>query len=431
MCPSRFLPPRPGQYASLVPGVLLSASQQISFAELGLDVDLVEVLSGAGIASPFPIQQLTIPDALDGLDVCGKAKTGSGKTLAFGLPMIQNLTDAEPKRPRALIVVPTRELCLQVATALEPLVKARGHELIAVYGGVPMKPQVDAFSSGAEVVVATPGRLIDLADRKAVLLDGVEMVVIDEADEMADMGFLPQVHHLMRDVDREAQVMLFSATLDHRVQALVNSYLHDPVYHEVESESQTVEESLHRFIEVHHMDKAKVVSRIAASATRTIVFVHTKRNADRVAADLRDLGVAAQAIHGDIPQAKRESTLDRITSGKTEVLVSTNVAARGIHIDGLDVVVHWDPPEDARTYLHRSGRTARAGQAGLVVTMVEWNQEHLVKRVQKEAGLHEPIVKMFSNDERLDDLSAWVPPVREPAKPSRTSSRRRSRNRLL
>jgi superfamily II DNA/RNA helicase len=403
-----------------------------SFATLGLDDDIVEVLTNQGITSPFPIQQMTIPEVLEGLDVCGKAKTGSGKTLAFGLPMVQMLADAQSKRPRAIILVPTRELCLQVATALEPFVQKRGHELIAVYGGVPLKPQMKALSGGAEVVVATPGRLIDLIDRKAVNTESVEMVIIDEADEMADMGFLPQVHHVMRDVRSEAQVMLFSATLDNRVQALVNSYLNDPVYHEVASETKTVEESEHRFLEVHHMDKAKVVARIAATSTRTIVFVQTKRNADRVAKELRELDVAAQAIHGDIPQAKRERTLDRISTGKTEVLVSTNVAARGIHIDGLDVVIHWDPPEDARTYLHRSGRTARAGQAGLVVTLVEWNQAHIVRRVQKEAGLNVQIVKMFSNDERLDNLFDWEPPTPEPEKKAkRTSSRRRSRNRLL
>lgn len=410
-----------------------SAESTSTFADLGLADDIVGLLNDQGITSPFPIQEVAIPEVLDGVDVCGKAKTGSGKTLAFGLPMVQMLSDARAKRPKAVVLVPTRELCMQVATALEPFVRIRGHELIPVYGGVPMKPQIKALAAGAEVVVATPGRLIDLIDRKAVLVDGVEMVVIDEADEMADMGFLPQVHHVMRDVDKEAQVMLFSATLDHRVQALINSYLNDPVFHEVASETQTVERSEHRFLEVHEMDKAKVVARLSKSATRTIVFVHTKRNADWVARELRDLGVGAQAIHGDIPQAKRERTLDRMTTGKTEVLVSTNVAARGIHIDGLDVVIHWDPPEDARTYLHRSGRTARAGEAGLVVTLVEWNQSHTVRRVQKEAGLREPIVKMFSNDDRLDDLSSWDPPELEPEEPKakRTSSRRRSRNRLL
>jgi len=409
----------------------ISANPTASFAELGLDPDIVEVLVTLDITTPFPIQQMAIPDALAGVDVCGKAKTGSGKTLAFGLPMVQRTTDAAPKRPRGLILVPTRELCMQVTTALEPFVKARGHELVAVYGGVPLKPQIKAISAGAEIVVATPGRLIDLIDRKAVSVEGVEIVVTDEADEMADMGFLPQVHHIMRDVPKQAQVMLFSATLDHRVQALVRSYLQDPVYHEVESESKTVEESLHRFLEVHRMDKPKIVARIAASATRTIVFVHTKRNADAVARDLQDLDVPAQAIHGDIPQIKRERALARLTKGNTTVLVATNVAARGIHIDGLDVVIHYDPPEDARTYLHRSGRTARAGEAGLVVTLVEWDQTQLVKRVQKEAGLHEPIVKMFSNDDRLDDLTGWQPPEREPDSPVRRSSRRRSRNRLL
>jgi len=385
-------------------------STATSFAELGVSPDLVDVLDRAGIASPFPIQALAIPDALAGRDVCGKAKTGSGKTLAFGLPIIQNLRDAKKNRPVALVLVPTRELCSQVTEALRPLAQARGHEVVAIYGGVSMPQQMDALARGAEIVVATPGRLIDLYERKALALNSVEVAVIDEADEMSDLGFLPQVRWIMRAVEGDHQMMLFSATLGGSVGALIDSYMHDPVFHEVASDSVTVETSEHRFIQVHHMDKAKMTARIAASAERMLVFVRTKRGCDQVADSLRDLGVAARPIHGNLPQGKRERMLAAFSDGHSNVLVATNVAARGLDIEGVDIVLHYDPPEDSKTYVHRSGRTARAGEEGLVVTFVEWDQIEMVHKVQIEAGLSEPIVKMFSNDQRLDDLRAWEAP---------------------
>lgn len=381
-----------------------------SFTELGVSTDLVDLLESQGITSPFPIQALTIPDALAGLDVCGKAKTGSGKTLAFGLPIIENLRDAQSKRPVALVLVPTRELCSQVTETLRPLAQARGHEVVAIYGGVSMQQQIDALARGAEIVIATPGRLIDLYERRALALNGVEAVVIDEADEMSDLGFLPQVRWIMRAVEGDHQTMLFSATLGGSVGALIDSYMEDPVFHEVRSGSVTVETSQHRFLQVHHMDKAKVAARIAASAERMLVFVRTKRGCDQVAKDLRDLGVAARPIHGNLPQGKRERMLAAFADGDSNVLVATNVAARGLDIEGVDIVLHYDPPEDSKTYVHRSGRTARAGEEGLVVTFVEWDQIEMVHKVQIEAGLSEPIVKMFSNDDRLDDLTSWAAP---------------------
>ena len=408
-------------------------STATSFAELGIADDLVGVLDNVGIASPFPIQALTIPDALMGRDVCGKAKTGSGKTLAFGLPIIQNLRDAKKNRPVALVLVPTRELCSQVTEALRPLAQTRGHEVVAIYGGVSMQHQMDALARGAEIVVATPGRLIDLYERKALALNGVDVVVIDEADEMSDLGFLPQVRWIMRAVEGNHQTLLFSATLGGSVGALIDSYMEDPVLHEVASDSVTVETSEHRFIQVHHMDKAKMTARIAASAERVLVFVRTKRGCDQVANDLRDLGVAARPIHGNLPQGKRERMLAAFADGHSKVLVATNVAARGLDIEGVDIVIHFDPPEDSKTYVHRSGRTARAGEEGLVVTFVEWDQIEMVHKVQIEAGLSEPIVKMFSNDERLDDLTAWEAPEslvrpemkRTTVRPARGRRRRR------
>ena len=405
-----------------------------TFAQLGVPRDLIEVLDDQGITSPFPIQALSIPDALDGRDICGRAKTGSGKTLAFGLPIVERLHKAPPRRPIALVLVPTRELCVQVSEALEPLCRARGFTLLSVYGGVSMKHQIDTLAEGVEVVVATPGRLLDLADRRALSIEQVEMVVIDEADQMADMGFLPQVRYAMRQIKGKHQTFLFSATLDGPVGNLISSYTDDPVFHEVTSDSVTVETSEHRFLEVHHMDKAKVAARIAQNADRMLVFVRTKRACDQVARDLRALDTHARPIHGDLPQPKRERTLAEFASGKSPVLVATNVAARGLHIEGVDIVLHYDPPEDSRTYVHRSGRTARAGEEGLVVTMVEWDQIAMVKRIQEEAGLVQPIVKMFSNDDRLDDLTALKPPRREeppaPVTPRR-SGRRRRRQRLL
>ncbi len=346
--------------------------------------------------------------------------------------MVERLAKAQPKQPTAMILVPTRELCLQISEALDPLVRSRGFELLSVYGGSSIPKQIDAFRRGVEVVVATPGRLIDLCDRKAVSLSDVEIVVIDEADQMADMGFLPQVHHLMRQIEADHQTMLFSATLDGQVGALVRSYMDEPRFHEVESETVTVETSEHRFLAVHHMDKPNIVARMAASADRTLVFTRTKRGCDRAAEQLQKLGVEARAIHGDLPQPKRERMLAEFVSGKVPVLVATNVAARGLHIDGVDIVVHYDPPDDYKTYLHRSGRTARAGDSGLVVTLVEWDQHMSMRRIQKQAGLDLPLVKMFSTDDRLDDLANWEQEAApEPKKRPGRRSRVRSRNRLL
>lgn len=382
-----------------------------TFDALGVAPNLVAVLAGQGITSPFSIQILTIPDALAGRDVCGKAETGSGKTLAFGLPITQQLRKAQPKRPVALVLVPTRELAQQVSGVMEPLVAACGFATVAVYGGAPMKEQTGPLRRGVEIVIATPGRLIDLLERGEVKLDAVEMVAIDEADQMADMGFLPQVRRIMSTVSDDHQTFLFSATLDGQVGTLVSAYMEDPVRHDAGVPGEKIETMEHRFLKVHHMDKVKVAAAIAATSGRTLVFVRTKFGCDRVARDLRAIEVDAMAIHGDLQQRQRDQALAGFASGKNPVLVATNVAARGLHIDDVDVVLHYDPPEDPKTYLHRSGRTARAGESGLVVTLVEWDQVNEVLGIQRRAGLNVPIVKMFSNDERLADLSSWEPPT--------------------
>jgi superfamily II DNA/RNA helicase len=378
-----------------------------TFDALGVSSDLVASLADRGITAPFPVQEMTIPDGLAGRDVCGKAKTGSGKTLAFGLPIVERVASAEPRHPRAVVLVPTRELAVQVTAELEPLAAARDRVVQAVYGGTDMDKQIRALDRAIDVVVATPGRLIDLIERKEVFLDTIDQVVLDEADRMADMGFLPQVEWVLRHVKPEHQTMLFSATLDGEVDHLVRVHLDDPVFHEVPSDNVTVEDMTHRFLHVHQMDKVKVAAAIAAGTYRCLMFVRTKRGADRLASQLAKEGVRAEPIHGDLRQGARERALRDFTSGKLHVLVATDVAARGIHVDEIDVVVHYDPPSDHKTYLHRSGRTARAGSAGVVATLVLWDQELEVKAMQKRIGLDLPLVEVFSNDPRLADLAAW------------------------
>ncbi len=411
-----------------------------SFAELGIDPDIVESLAAGGINEPFPIQSLTIPDALAGRDVCGKAKTGSGKTLAFGLPLLQRLTGPPPsgpppsdlpapgrapsagddsrraarsphrgRPPRGLVLVPTRELARQVADVLAPVAEARGLNLEVCYGGTNMEAQVKAVRAGMDVVIATPGRLIDLRQRGEVDLSEIEIVVLDEADRMADMGFTPQVEWLLRHLVKPHQSMLFSATLDGDVDRLIRHELTDPVHHEVASSTTTVSGMAHRFIQVHQMDKIKLTASICHHYSRTIVFTRTKRNADRLTESLRKEGVDARAIHGDLRQQMRERALKAFSDGRLPVLVATDVAARGLDVDDIDVVVHFDPPEDHKSYLHRSGRTARAGREGLVVTLVLWNELMEIERIQKRLGLSEPIVEMFSNDPRLAHLDTWQP----------------------
>jgi len=380
-----------------------------TFADLGLRDEIVTTLSDKGITSPFPIQALTIPDALAGKDVCGKAKTGSGKTLAFGLPVLQRLEVAQPNLPRALVLVPTRELANQVCDELKPAAAAVDRSVLAVYGGAPIEKQIAKLDKGVDMVVATPGRMIDLIERKAVAVTSVSHVIVDEADRMADMGFLPQVEWILRNVQSDRQTLLFSATLDGAVNSLIRRYQSDPEMHEVAGKEVTVDEMTHRFIAVHKMDKAKVAATIAKSVDRTIMFTRTKVMADRLADELHSLGLDAAAIHGDLRQSQREKSLRDFSNGKLHVMVATDVAARGIHVDDVDVVLQYDPPSDHKTYLHRAGRTARAGESGLVVTLSVWNEELDIKRLQKRIGVLMPIVEMFSNDPRLSDLVGWDP----------------------
>jgi superfamily II DNA/RNA helicase len=386
-----------------------------TFAQLGISAPLAAALAEQGIAEPFPIQAMTIADGLAGRDVCGKAKTGSGKTLAFGLPLLDRVPRAEPRRPRALVLVPTRELAVQVEGVLAPLGEVVDRRVRAMYGGVPLEPQVKALRRGVDVVIGTPGRCIDLMERGDLVVTDVNVVVLDEADRMLDMGFLPQVQKLLYRIEAPHQTMLFSATLDGAVNSLVRTYLNDPVRHEVQSREITVTEMEHRFFLVHQMDKVRVAAAISRHVERTLMFVRTKRGADKLVRDLRQERVDAAAIHGDLRQQVRERALRDFTDGTLPILVATDVAARGIDIEGVDVVVHYDPPDDHKAYLHRSGRTARAGRTGVVVTLSLWDQENLVRLLMRRIGLREPIVEVFSNDPRLADLAAWRPSETEAA----------------
>jgi superfamily II DNA/RNA helicase len=375
-----------------------------TFESLGLDEDICSALAQRGIQNAFPIQEMTIPDILAGRDVCGKARTGSGKTLAFGLPLIQLLERADSGRPTGLALVPTRELATQVRDELTAAAHARGVRIAAIYGGDPIDKQIRILRDGVDFAVCTPGRAIDLIERGDLSVTDVSKVVIDEADRMADMGFLPQVEWILRNVEGSHQTLLFSATLDGVVDSLIRRYQHEPVRHEVESKGPSVENMTHVFLQVHDMDKVKVAASIIRGADRTMVFSATKHGADRLARKLSEEGVEARAIHGDLRQNLREKSLGAFSKGKVDALVATDVAARGIHVDDVDVVIHYDPPSDHKTYVHRSGRTARAGESGVVVTLVLWNEELEVKRMQKRLGIDVPPVEVFSNDERLADL---------------------------
>jgi len=387
-----------------------------TFVDLNVSPELVAVLSAQGITTAFPIQAMTISDALAGRDVCGKAKTGSGKTLGFGLPMLQRIAlnqtfpivAGQPARPRGLVLLPTRELAVQVYEVLKPLGTALGLHVAAVYGGADIERQIKSLRKGCDIIIATPGRLIDLGDRGEVNVENLDVLVLDEADRMADMGFMPQVEWVLRRIaEHPHQTLLFSATLDGAIDRLVKRYLTDPVFHEVASDTQTVSRMVHHFLQVHQMDRIKVAATICKSFDKTIIFCRTKRGADRLVEQLQKEGVNAAAIHGDLRQSQREKALADFQAEKLPVLVATDVAARGLHIDGVDCVMHFDPPEDQKAYLHRSGRTARAGSTGVVVSLLLWNQAIDAEVIMRRLNLKRPIVEIFSNDPRLKDLANW------------------------
>ncbi|MFG2115105.1 DEAD/DEAH box helicase [Streptomyces sp. NPDC048718] len=362
---------------------------QITFSDLGLPEGVVRKLAQNGVTTPFPIQAATIPDALAGKDILGRGRTGSGKTLSFGLPLLTTLAggSTERKKPRGVILTPTRELAMQVADALQPYGDVLGLRMKVVCGGTSMGNQIYALERGVDILVATPGRLRDIINRGACSLEQVQIAVLDEADQMADLGFLPEVTELLDQVPVGGQRLLFSATLENEIDSLVKRYLVDPVTHEVDPSAGAVTTMTHHVLVVKPKDKAPVTSAIAARKGRTIIFVRTQLGADRVAEQLRDSGVKADALHGGMTQGARTRTLSDFKDGYVNVLVATDVAARGIHVDGIDLVLNVDPAGDHKDYLHRSGRTARAGRSGTVVSLALPHQRRQIFRLMEDAGV--------------------------------------------
>ena len=386
-----------------------------SFADTDLPERLAEALGRRGIREPFPIQARTLPDALAGRDVLGRAQTGSGKTLAFGLPMLASIgadtAARRPGSPRGLVLVPTRELAQQVADALAPLGRRLGVELTTVYGGASMRRQVMALRSGVDIVVATPGRLIDLIEQGECSLGQVKICVLDEADYMADLGFLPAVTKLLDLTPESGQRMLFSATLDRGVSRLVGRYLTDPAFHAVASAAAPVESVEHRVFTLRPEDKVAVAAEIASRPGRTLFFVRTKHGADRLVKQLRHAGVDAAAIHGNLKQGARRKALAGFGYGSPRVLIATDVAARGIHVDDVDLVVHFDPSADHKDYLHRSGRTARAGATGTVVSLVHPDQRREVDRLHKQAKVTASSVDVGPGHTAVRDVATSGTPI--------------------
>ncbi|MGO4751434.1 DEAD/DEAH box helicase, partial [Streptomyces sp. 2MCAF27] len=371
-----------------------------SFAGLELPAEVLRTLGELGVREPFPIQAATLPNALAGRDVLGRGRTGSGKTLAFGLPLLVRTAGrrAEPKQPLALILVPTRELAQQVTEALAPYAEALRLRMATVVGGMSIGRQAAALRDGAEVVVATPGRLHDLIERRACRLGRVGITVLDEADQMCDMGFLPQVTEVLDQVHPDGQRMLFSATLDRDVDHLVRRYLHDPVVHSVDPSAGAVTTMDHHVLIVHGPDRYAVTTEIAARDGRVLLFLDTKHAVDQLTRHLRASGVHAAALHSGKSQPQRTRTLAQFKNGQITVLVATNVAARGLHVDDLDLVVNVDPPTDPKDYVHRAGRTARAGESGSVVTLVLTGQRREMSRLMAEAGIEPTITKVRSGE---------------------------------
>jgi superfamily II DNA/RNA helicase len=385
---------------------VVAADATVSFRDLGLPDTIVQRLERQGKYDAFPIQAAVIPDALAGRDVAGRAPTGSGKTLGFGLPLVARLTDARSKRPVALVLAPTRELAEQIMAELAPFAKAAGHHAASVYGGVGYGGQRKALDRGVELVVACPGRLEDLMQMRAIDLRDVTTVVIDEADQMADMGFLPAVRRIVEQTAPERQVLLFSATLDGPVAKLISDFQHDPVHHEVGPKGPDVHAARHHFWMVAREDRTATTADVIERLGSTIVFTRTRHGADRLAKQLGRKGVQAEPIHGGRSQGQRDRALAAFKQGRAAALIATDVAARGIHVNGVNAVVHYDPPAEDATYLHRSGRTARAGATGTVVSLLDASQKKDAKKMQRGIGIDEPFT-----DARIGDLVFHAAPA--------------------
>lgn len=399
-----------------------------TFGELGVNDRLVEVLARDGIVKPFPIQCATLPDSLAGRDVLGRGKTGSGKTIAFALPLVAALA-ASPRRvqagrPRGLILVPTRELANQVAEIVAPLAAAMSLKVTTIFGGVGQSPQVSALRSGVDIVVACPGRLEDLIQQRHCRLDAVEVTVLDEADHMADLGFLPAVRRLLDATPSGTQRLLFSATLDNGINVLVSRFLQNPVVHSVDPEVAPVSTMTHHVFAVSVADKPAVVRALASGVDRSLLFTRTKHGAKKIAKQLTASGIPAVELHGNLSQNARERNLEAFAEGSTRVLVATDIAARGIHVDDIALVVHVDPPAEHKAYLHRSGRTARAGSEGVVVTVMTPDQAGDVRALARSASITPIVTQVHPTHPTIVSLvgtaAPYVKPVAAADAPSRS-----------
>jgi superfamily II DNA/RNA helicase len=390
-----------------------------TFDALGVPAPLVEVLAASGIDAPFPIQVATLPDSLAGRDVLGRGRTGSGKTLAFSLPLVARLAASDsrrqPRRPRALVLVPTRELANQVLAVVEPMARALGMSATTIFGGVGQNPQVQALTRGVDVVIACPGRLEDLIGQGYCDLGAVEITVLDEADHMADLGFLPGVKRIMDRTPKVGQRMLFSATLDNGVDVLVKRYLSNPTTHSVDPAVAPVSTMTHHVFQVQSADKAEVVRELASGLGRSLLFTRTKHQAKKLAKQLTAAGIPAVDLHGNLSQNARERNLEAFSTGSTRVLCATDIAARGIHVDDVSLVVHVDPPAEHKAYLHRSGRTARAGAGGTVVTVSTPDQAGEVRTLARQAGITPTVSAVRPGAAQITDLTGPSAPHVEPA----------------
>ncbi len=424
--------------AALAESLTRSYPEVASFAELGVPPLLVEALRRRNVVQPFAIQTRALPDALAGRDVLGRAATGSGKTLAFGLPMLTRLAgqgphlggrtgvDAAAQRvnrrtpgaPRALVLVPTRELALQVNDHLTPLADLLGLRVTSIIGGASYSRQLDALARGVDLLIATPGRLVDLIERRACRLDEVEVTTLDEADYMADLGFLPVVTRLLAMTPQGSQRLLFSATLDRGVAGLVETFLRDPAFHAVSAATASITSMTHRVFVVEAGHKTEIAAQVAARPARTLFFVRTKHGADRLAKQLGRAGVDAAALHGNLAQNARQRVMASFAEGRTRVLVATDVAARGLHVDDVDLVVHYDPPADHKDYLHRSGRTARAGHSGTVVAFVQTDQLKDIRRLHQDADVDAVEESVTPGHAAVRAMGTSGEPVRVTARPA-------------
>ena len=383
----------------------------VTFGDLGLGGNICRALVELGATAPFAIQAATIPDVLAGRDVLGRGRTGSGKTIAFGAPLVERLMENNGgkdrkmgRSPRALILAPTRELALQIDRTVQPIARSVGLFTTQVYGGVPQGRQVTALRRGVDIVIATPGRLEDLVEQRHIDLSKIQIVVLDEADHMCDLGFLEPVQRVLRAVDPDAQHLLFSATLDRGVAAIIDEFLENPAVHEVAGEDQSSSTIDHRVFVVDHRDKPEVIRELCDRNGKTLIFTRTRAFAEMLADQLDDAGIPATSLHGDLNQNRRTRNLQMLTSGRVDVLVATDVAARGIHVDDIDLVIQADAPDEYKTYLHRSGRTGRAGRAGTVVTIVPKTRQRRMSELLDRADIEAEMIPVRPGDAVISDV---------------------------